>query len=637
MRYLKGVFNTDQINLQNIVVPVDVLAKAIENSVACAVKQNIAPGMPSHISHDLHRLIGWCVNLGVYMSSDIARHVGYIAVPENDEEQKSIEYLSQLYWSYKRNKFVANYEAELRSRVGEIDCAARIEFLNAAVLQADQLAASQYPQLFELDTEFVDKDGLVDYRRLKRQFDEIQPGIFHDKARDLLLFAHPFFRRSLSRRNNLNFYFLKALAGFAGTESIENVRLRLDPDLLGHPKSARHAIELEYWRGPFFDEDISKIPNGVAEHKASERTRFYEGVDKTQFWWKATESRIVDDRKSDYRTFEAEELIENPSRGVSDETFGCRYAHAEYSMGDDTISHFDGAIRSYQGDVYLERIDQSIDRAGKKSNYTKLFRFDGAISVAVWKALCADFFRGNDLVPEYFAGRVPVEAASSVQAEMLTASADSRSVDSAEAEGACGLGVLVAFAEPSDQDAVYIVADETLRQGDQEIHCIDLPEGSASAGFLSRFAGLQQANLIKFSDRIANFPRIVLGRQATLSQDWKRAVDELVIALRADAEAGVLRCTAISVAWNSDSGLITLSVAGDVRRVIDFLASVTGAVDPQQTMVFWIKDLKSLVKLHSIDDDDRFDPTRFIDVNGLLRIPHLTGRVAELRSPAVKE
>ena len=83
------------------------------------------------------------------------------------------------------------------------------------------------------------------------------------------------------------------------------VRLRLDPDLIGHPASAANLIELEYWRGPHFSDDISSIPNGVAEHKADDRTQFFGGVDRTQIWWKAPERRLRDDGSHcDYRTFE---------------------------------------------------------------------------------------------------------------------------------------------------------------------------------------------------------------------------------------------------------------------------------------------------------------------------------------------
>jgi hypothetical protein len=80
---------------------------------------------------------------------------------------------------------------------------------------------------------------------------------------------------------------------------------------------------------------------------------------------------------------------------------GCRYAHAEFSADEAAITHFDGAVRAHAWEPYLERIETSIDRAGKHADYTKVFRFDGTLAIPHWKRLLSDFFRGNKLIPEY--------------------------------------------------------------------------------------------------------------------------------------------------------------------------------------------------------------------------------------------
>jgi hypothetical protein len=178
-------------------------------------------------------------------------------------------------------------------------------------------------------------------------------------------------------------------------------RLRLDPDLVGHPASARSFIELEYWRGPHFNDDIATIPSGVAEHKAESRDRFFSGVDKTQIWWKDPEERRAsDDKPYEVRTFEIEELIEDASSGLDAGRYGCRYAHAEYHIAKGVISHFDGAIRAYEEEAYLARLDLAIDRAGKHADYTKIFRIDGELPTRDWKRLLRDHYRGNELPDE---------------------------------------------------------------------------------------------------------------------------------------------------------------------------------------------------------------------------------------------
>ncbi|MCG2973979.1 hypothetical protein KZ307_25465, partial [Escherichia coli] len=79
------------------------------------------------------------------------------------------------------------------------------------------------------------------------------------------------------------------------------------------PDTVTNLLELEYWWGPHFNDDISSIPNGVTEHKASDRTRYFEGIDRTQIWWKSPETRLNSNVEDRYRTFEIEELIENLS------------------------------------------------------------------------------------------------------------------------------------------------------------------------------------------------------------------------------------------------------------------------------------------------------------------------------------
>jgi len=222
-----------------------------------------------------------------------------------------------------------------------------------------------------------------------------------------VLFAHRYFRRSLSHRNKLNEYFLTSFANAASNEKARP-RLRLDPDLVGHPADLKELVECEYWHGPLYSDDIESIPSGVTVHKASGRTRAFEGVDKTQVWWKSPETRASDEGAKNFRTLEIEELMDLPAAGLPGDRYGCRYAHAEYSMNDKFITHFDGAIRAYPAEPYLTRIDLNIDHAGKYSEYTKLFRFDGELAIDSWKRLLSDYFRGNPLIPEYL-GASPEE------------------------------------------------------------------------------------------------------------------------------------------------------------------------------------------------------------------------------------
>jgi hypothetical protein len=104
----------------------------------------------------------------------------------------------------------------------------------------------------------VDKDGLVDYGELLARTRQVEPGVFHEPKQDLLLFAHPYCRRSLSRANSLNAYVLRSFDRLRRPRR-SRPGCDIDPDLIGVPDSVSHVIELEYWGGPKFDEDVAKF------------------------------------------------------------------------------------------------------------------------------------------------------------------------------------------------------------------------------------------------------------------------------------------------------------------------------------------------------------------------------------------
>jgi len=331
----------------------------------------------------------------------MVRTLGEIEEPSTPAEKTQLVATADAYWEYRNQEATTPFAEELKKRIA-LDSAndARLLNLESAVLYRKGIAAEEYPELFNPGQGLVDKDGLVDYRELLRKTQQIQPGVFLDPKRELLLFAHRFFRKSLSHRNKFNDYFLSSLKDTAEKHIELQVRLKLDPDALGHPASARNLIEMEYWRGHRFNDDIASIPSGVAEHKATERDRYFHGIDRTQVWWKDPEFRSH--TANTVRTLEVEELVDNESVGLEANAYGCRYAHAEFSSNEDAITHFDGAIRAYPAEAYFDRIDTSIDKAGKHSDYSKVFRFDGVLPISDWKRLLTDYFQGNSLIPEYF-------------------------------------------------------------------------------------------------------------------------------------------------------------------------------------------------------------------------------------------
>lgn len=606
MYNLNVVLNTDRINRQNMMIPSSGLVGSIEAQSRSALADKLPLGVPSHVNHDLHRLVGWTTITGVHLGADMARQIGRVTQPETESEREALQKVVDAYWVAHHKRGVAEFEAQLRDRCAAVDLTAARAFREeAAVLRRPGLASDLFPQLFCADS---DSDGLIDYRALLKRADEIQPGVFHDRKTDLLLFAHPFFRRSLSPRNALNTYFLADFALTAHAIPTLSARLRLDPDAVGHPASARHILELEYWRGPKFDPDIAAIPNGVTEHKANEHARYMQGIDRIEFWWKAEEVRRIDACDVAYRTLEAEELIENPSPGISAGDYGCRYVHAEYAADKAALTHFDGAIRAYDSEAYLTRIDLPIDRAGKRSSYTKLFRFDGPLPVDAWKSLTSNYFRGNPLVAEYFG--MPEEPTTSPPEAAATST--STLVPS--------LSAFVGFHPRDGVTDLVVIPEKAFSYGGAEQLGIEKPPGALGKALLGRF-NLRATFLLEFGDDIINMPRIILGREATLAQDWLSLLDLFAPALEESQVAGEInRATFTFSLPAGDALLATISVAGEATLVIKLLDAMRSAIDPLKPAADWTPALQAAIEDLCPDGPAPRDPFQIIEPDGRLVI-----------------
>jgi hypothetical protein len=179
-------------------------------------------------------------------------------------------------------------------------------------------------------------------------------------------------------------------------DSSVNVRVRLDPDMVGLADTAAHTMELDYWYGPKFNEDLSSLQTGVTAHTANESQRFFHNISRTEFWWqrrtKETSAELI---------LEAEELRDSES-GADRTKLHCRYVHSVIDATTNRIEHLDGSIRAYTPEEMIARLDVDLKRAGRQTEYTKLWRVDGVIEIGRWKSVVHNHFRDNTLVSEYF-------------------------------------------------------------------------------------------------------------------------------------------------------------------------------------------------------------------------------------------
>lgn len=591
MKYRLGFFANDQVNRANIRIPASELMASEERGRAKREAQGLPPGTPSYIQHDMHRAIGWSEVLGHLIDGAMVRTVGITLEVETDEERATLDKLKERYWQAVHHEGTNSVKLELSKRLGDVAHSdATYHRIEAYAISQPGIAAQLYPTLFEPGGEHVDKDGLTYYHALIKRLKVLQPGIFLDPEKNLILFAHRFFRRSLSHRNKLNDYFLTTFHRIATQLGGLTSRLRLDPDLVGHPDTLTNLLELEYWHGPKFTDDILSIPPGASEHKAADRVRFYEGVDKTHFWWKNQEVRTQGGADETYRTFEIEELIDNVSGGLEGDRYGCRYAHAEYSPSASAITHFDGAIRAYSVEAYLERIDKQIDRAGKHSEYTKLFRFDGPMAVESWKRALSDYFRGNPLIPEYLgAPRLDV-------AEQMDKPSDHTvAVEAAPMNGPAELCAFISLDHESVDQPFCLETVQSAFPNGLQVPTIETGGGAIDA-FLRTKTDLTNVVTMWPLHGVLHLARMCFGPSDSLETLMRDVMEGIAKALPTDVQALGLQKVSVALSWPVGEMNVTLSLRGTPTAVETALCNLLSVIDLTQAPSIWIERLSGLIK-----------------------------------------
>lgn len=568
-------------------IPASELMRAYQQDVRECARSGIEFGMPVHVQHDMHRLVGWSRPLGLYIDGSMVRSLGQIETPSTESEKAELHSTVDEYWARYHREGAKDFSDELRARMAPANLeGARVLVMESVVVSRAGIAEELFPELFTPGLGLVDKDGLADYRDLVRSMKQVQPGVFHHSGRDVLLFAHRFFRRSLSHRNKLNAYFLESFGAVAKEHGGLRIRIKLDPDILGHPASARELIEMEYWRGHRYSDEIASIPSSVAEHKADERCRRYHGIDRTQVWWKGVEKRSFNGGSVDYRTFEIEELIENESGGLAPNNYGCRYAHAEFSEDHSAITHFDGAIRAYGSAAYFERIDTSIDRAGKHADYTKVFRLDGVLKISDWKLLLTDYFQGNSLIPEYLGA--PTE-----REEFIHLNPDQENIEPGTEE--VELVALISLTPASIMPPISLYLELSQQWGRTLVPVFEIGAGAVNA-YLRTKLDLTMITTVGFEDGNLNLSRLCFGPTDHSTEFFSEVVAGLAEAIRLDIDAGLIRRASIPLTWCVGEIMVTLTIAGKAGAVADALLQIPRVVDLSLQPSEWIEAVSDLVR-----------------------------------------
>lgn len=183
MKRRLGVFTTDQINKSGFRIRASALMNSEERHHFERLTTGLPAGLPAHIQHDMHRPFGWSKVLGLYIDSEMVRVVGVIEEAETEQEKIQLKQLASHFWKVHHNKESDNLKRDLLERANllELDEFDKFLKMEAYVLSRKNVASSLYPELFNISSNSVDKDGLTDYKILCQSMKQVQPGIFLDK------------------------------------------------------------------------------------------------------------------------------------------------------------------------------------------------------------------------------------------------------------------------------------------------------------------------------------------------------------------------------------------------------------------------------------------------------------------------
>ena len=372
MIYYQGVAMTDGLNRKNHFFSFNTVIKSYHEAWN--------KPMPMNLGHDRSKPIGFTKLTGIYIEPGKAYVTNEACAAEKKDE---FEQISHFIRAYDQKIFCAEHKEELDKLFEMLgDCKTdktRVAPIGQAVAVIDEnIVTKVFPELTEQIS-----DGLIDLRLLEPTYktDEdgesriLVPGVY--KRNGYLLFAHHFFRRSLSILNTTNDEFFNVFEGLR-SESTIDLKIALDLNIIGLSGTEGLEFEYQYLRGPHFNDDLASIPEGVTCHKNEHYDNVFSNLTETQFYWHPQDTK---------NAFQCEELCDRENITFDEGKtwlWGCRYVHSMVNRETGIPNHLDGAIRIYTEEQIIERLDirTDIKKYGKDARYKKLIPTKKAEEIA---------------------------------------------------------------------------------------------------------------------------------------------------------------------------------------------------------------------------------------------------------------
>lgn len=595
MLTLSGVYLTDGISKTGIRFSVG----ALEDMIWDGSKT----GTPSNMSHDIHRFVGWTKISGLYVSHESSYVIGHTFIPESKDELDSLNKMRIDYLNGKMLERINTYHSTFLKEIERyhLICDNGRLFCNGLVMYGDSgIVGKAFPWL----NKQKDNDGLILLKDIYEGFSYLGQGVFASKESDLAIFLHPFFRKSFSRYNNYNFEFIDELLGqYPANQSI---KIKIDDDFIGYSPSFIKNMEFEYWFGPKYDDDISKIPSGVTCYKSSEEEKLYNQVEKTEFVWQ---------NKKDKFQFEMEEVSDSDAPTLDDEQYACRYLHSIYDYETSAFDHFDGAVRQYNIDSICERLEKPINQMGHNAKYTKLFRLDGEIPLATWKSLITNYLKNNYDVYRYFGMSTP-------QIQSHTEENSKKGIEKYVPyviNRGDGVKLYVSYNKKFDcpRDFSFCTMD-VMTTNEGKIEAVEF-ETINVAKAIRRMGGdieYPQCVFCTCEDHYNNIPQIFHGGN-NVSKNVNITIDAIRLLMSKQTELGKDNAYSFSLAWNMDERLVSLSFIGHVNDLNEWLQSFQDVPVERTCFKEWLDKQVTFIHSHGTDANSPLGYTHIKD-DGML-------------------
>lgn len=592
MKNLTGIYLTDGVSKTGVRFSIRALEDALWIGYGHCV--------PSNIAHDIHRPLGVTRISSLYLSHESAYLLGNTSMPETPEENKWVMAARTNYLNEKMIERILNYSQEFNlevSNLGLLKNNGRLMSNGLVMYGYDNIVLDAFPYLKET----IDGDGLICLNDLLQTFDYNGDGVFTSKKSKLSVLVHPYLRRSLSRYNCFNKGFLKEL--FDSNSEKTPVRIRIDLDYVGYTPSFVETQEFDYWYGPDYTDDISRIKEGVTAYETNRTEYLFNQIKKTEFVWQDKDGK---------RQFEMEEVTDEEAPTLPEGTFGCRYLHSFYDPAIGEFDHFDGAIRCYDLDSICKRLDNPITAMGHAAHYTKVFRIDGPLPIGKWKSLITHYLMGNEDVYRYFGEPVPY-----VKQEKQQMNPISKYVPFVTKKGD-GVRLLYSYHAKGNDVVERLYRDfDTcqLREGTVEttdLMAVDLAKCIRRAGGEIDYPNCR---FISYRDNFHDFPEIYHGGDDP-RKALERTIEGIKMLLAGLNHRGVEECMSFCLSWNFNDRKVKVSMMGAVPDMLAWISSLDSIPTDREGLKKWLETQAHYLKKNGEDTPSPLN-SPYIHDNGI--------------------